>query len=269
MSKLRIRIKLNPGGAGVRMDKLAKVSGETETFLRFLATDLGIAVSIGDWVAKEFTNSSVEYSAELARSVYEADRGAFNGAIGYFTDFSPQVTRPDRRFKPRTYKQFVDIGKHLDTDEVMGIGLFPNELADTVEWKRVERQPALELEKALLTPLEYEGAVFGRLGTWYRESDYFDLRDLSSESIVKCRYTKSMYRTVYELFEDKDAIVSVAGRIRADRIERTAKEISVRKVKARRPLSEKEFESFFGVAPDMTGEEPTSAFIERQRGDGE
>src|SRR3546814_12392742 len=57
-------LELNPGGQGVRLDKLAKITGELERFARQLASDSGISVKPEEWIARDFYNSSVGATIE-------------------------------------------------------------------------------------------------------------------------------------------------------------------------------------------------------------
>ena len=97
MTTLRISIELNPGGEGVRLDKLAKFSGEAEKFLRYLLGDLGLQVPQGDFVAKKFYNSSVGFVSELPRSVEDSLVPQFNESILFFTNFRESSSTLDTK----------------------------------------------------------------------------------------------------------------------------------------------------------------------------
>ena len=111
----------------------------------------------------------------------------------------------------------------------------------------------------------FEGAAQGRLGTWYKESSYFYLKDLATRESVKCVYRDGMYDQIYRLYEDKDAVVNVAGKFRAKRATGKIDEIRVTWVKSYARLSDAEFDKLFGLAPDLTGEMSSSDYIDKMR----
>jgi hypothetical protein len=79
-----------------------------------------------------------------------------------------------------------------------------------------------------------------------------------------------MYDQIYRLFEDKDAVVNVSGDVKADRATGRIKEMRVQWAKSYPKLSDAEFNRLFGLAPDLTGDQSTSDFIDKMRdGDAE
>ena len=64
MAHVKIRLVVNKGRHGAPLQKLGKISEQLEKFLRTLAADCNIETRPGEWVAANFTNSSVEYDAE-------------------------------------------------------------------------------------------------------------------------------------------------------------------------------------------------------------
>ena len=101
----------------------------------------------------------------------------------------------------------------------------------------------------------------------YKESEppYFDVRELSSQQIVKCIYRPENYLQVVELLKSKDAVVLISGTIKARRIDRKIEEIRVEKMRSTEPLSDDEFSRLRGSAPDLTGDMSTEEFIESSR----
>jgi hypothetical protein len=77
-----------------------------------------------------------------------------------------------------------------------------------------------------------------------------------------------MYDQIYRLYEDKDAIVNLSGRVVMDRATGSINEVRVHWVKTYAPLSNSEFEKFFGLAPDLTGDLSTANYIDKIRDDG-
>jgi hypothetical protein len=268
MARMRIKYELNPGGVGVRLDKLAKISEEFEKFLRSLAQDCGVSVNIGDWLAKDFYNGSFGSTVEYVKNVEVAAAVEFNDGIRFFSQFK-NGSLPSN-YSPATIKQFIEIGTAIDADEKIKVGVFQDVDADDGEpiWEQITKLVTTKVEAVFHDKYRYEGALQGKLGTWYKDSDYFYLRDLASGSLIKCFYPIDMYEIIYGLFGDKDAVVNVSGRIVANRNTGQIEEMRVTWAKSYAPLSKHEYDKLFGIAPDLTGDLTTDEYINRIR-DGE
>jgi hypothetical protein len=81
MARLRIKIELNPGGVGVRLDKLAKISEEFEKFLRSLAQDCGTSIELGEWLAKDFYDGSFGSMVEYVKHVEVQEAVKLSSAV--------------------------------------------------------------------------------------------------------------------------------------------------------------------------------------------
>jgi hypothetical protein len=269
MARLRLRIELNPGGVGVRLDKLAKISDEVEKFLRSLALDCGAFISPGEWLAKDFYDGSFGSAVEYVKNVEPVAARKFNTGLRFFSRFRNGQLPPD--YSPATVRQFIDIGEVIDADEVVRLGIFEdiessNELEEPT-WESITKLVTRSVDEVFHEEYKYEGALQGKLGTWYKDSNYFNLRDLASGSLVKCFYRPDMYETIYGLYEDKDAVVNVTGGVTAERISGEIREVRVTWARSYTPLSESEFNRLFGLAPDLTGDMTTSDYIDRIRRD--
>jgi len=261
-------LEINPGGDGVRYRKLANVSDEFEKLFRYLAQDFGIQSNTEDWVAKKFYNSSVGHDVEFSGPVEDSILFGYNKSLVGLIDFNENSPAPDSRLSARTLKQFISAGKTLEPSEMVKVGTFANGI-DVVEWNNLVRTPAVELERAIETPIKYIGSVQGRTGTWYKTSDYFDLRDIVSGATVKCNYTRDLYHAVYDAFKERDAVVHVSGLVATNRIERRPLEVNVRHLRVFAPLSDEEFGKFYGGSPGIIGDESSSDFIDRMRRNGD
>jgi len=270
MSRLKITLELNPGGEGVRLDKLANISGELEKFLRSLAHDCGVNVEPGEWVAREFYNSSVGAIVEHIGTVDPAVAVKFDAGIRRFTGFRPEIDDFDNDFSETTIKQFVEIGSKLDTDEVVRIGLHSDDAnKNPIEWQQIVKRTTVDVEEATLKPIFYVGSIQGRLGTWFKESDFIYVRDSVFGVLVKCAYRPNMYDTIYRCYRDKRAVIHATGRIKSDRMSGVPKEMAVDQIEKFDPLSDDEFEGLFGCAPGLIGEESAGSYLDRMRDDGD
>jgi hypothetical protein len=85
--------------------------------------------------------------------------------------------------------------------------------------------------------------IQGIVHSLYKESEppYFDVRQLSTQQIVKCAYPADKDRQVVELPTKKEAVVLVSGLIKARRLDGKAEEVRLERCGALIPLSEQEF----------------------------
>lgn len=272
MARLRIKIELNPGGVGVRLDKLAKITEEVEKFLRSLAQDCGAAVAPGEWLAKDFYDGSFGSQVEFVRNVEPPEAVKFNNGIRFFSRFKRDHLPPD--YSSDTIRQFIEIGDAIDTDEIIKVGVFDDVEAEVIgstepAWEQITKLVTANVEAVFHEEYCYEGALQGKLGTWYKDSNYFNLRDLASGGLIKCFYRSDIYDQIYGLYDDKDAVVNLTGQITAERASGAVKEMRIAWAKSYAPLTDAEFNKLFGLAPDLTGEMSTSDYIDKLRSDGD
>jgi len=269
MPKLRIKIELNPGGEGVRLDKLSKLSGEIEKFLRSIANDSGADVKPGDLIAKNFYNSSVGAEIEYEENINTSTVIAFNNNVRYFANLNKENAEEARKFSQETLNNFIEIGKNLDPDERYRLGIIninadKNKREDE-EWVIFERSLSLLLDEVLKEEYEWYGTVQGTLGTWYCQSNYFNLKAFTGDTI-KCKYEEPKYEEIYKAFKEKDAIVHVNGDIRTYKATGRIKEMTVSCIDEYIGLSDDEFNQIIsGVIPFSNSSETASLIdIKRQ-----
>lgn len=252
----------------MRLDKLAKITGELERFARQLANDSGISVKPEEWIARDFYNSSVGATIEyIGESVPAHSVHTFNEGLAFFAGFSPERASGLRHYSSETLKRFVDLGDALDVGEVIKLGLIDDDHVEQPRWEEISKRATLDVDDAIRNEVLYEGSVQGKLGTWYKGSNYFNLNETSLGAIVKCFYPISMYDDVHRVYEDKDAVVHVLGTVKADRATGKPKEIRVSQIKVYPPLSDDDFGRVFGIAPNLTGRESTKEYLDKVRGD--
>lgn len=270
MARLRFKLEINPGGHGVRLDKLGKLSGSVERFLRNLADDAGAKLSIGDLVASDFYDSSFGSTVE-SYSTFDAGAVAgFDAGIEFFSSYGltkvPQQVPSN--FTRKTIQSFVALGDEMDNDEAIRIGLL-KDAGEEPKWEKLTKSAAVLMKEVLEAPFTYQGSLQGRPATWYKESGYFNLKDFASAATVKCSYPLALYAKVYAAFEDKDAVVHLGGMITADRLTGSPTEMTVSDVLVYPRLSDAEFSALPGSVRDMIGDEDVVSFIDRMRGDAD
>lgn len=265
MPRLRIKLELNPGGEGVRLDKLSGIAGEVEKFLRSLANDCGALVNTGEWIAHGFYNSSVGAEIEHFGSVPQAVFEKFNEGVSFFANYKPNGDWSARQYSESTVQHFVDIGTKLDAGEVVKLGLFNGDDDVDAQWQQIAKRVTSDVEDAALRPVTFHGSVQGRLGTWFKESDFIYIRDAVTETLVKCFYKADSYDMIYRYYRDKGAVVHVSGQIKAERLSGRPIEIHVENIESYERLSDAEFEAVFGSVPDLIGDEPVGKYLDRIR----
>jgi hypothetical protein len=263
MARLRLKIELNPGGVGVRLDKLAKISEEIEKFLRSLAQDCGTTITLGEWLAKDFYDGSFGSSVEFVKNVEPPAANKFNRGLRFFSRFRNGHLPPE--YSPATVRQFIEIGDVIDTDEVVRLGIFDDPDSDEPTWEAITKLIIRNVDAVFHEEFKYEGALQGKLGTWYKDSNYFNLRDLASNSLIKCFYRPEMYDAIYRLYDDKDAVVNLTGTVTAGRVSGQAQEMRVVWARSYTPLSGSEYNRLFCLAPDLTGDMTAADYIDKMR----
>jgi len=270
LAKLRIRLKLNEGGEGAPLDQLADIGRQAERFLRFLAADLGMPVPKGEWLARNFLNGSVEFDSEHPAEYTPQQIASFNAAFLEIASLGADDDhQPSAPIQHRTMLQFTRIAESVAVHERVGFGLYRATDRQPYQWRPLSKRDALTIKERLAAEVTYVGATSGRIRDVIVEgTPAFYLR-VRSGDLVRCVVSETLYRETLELIRDRGALVYVHGRIRARRIDRSIREIFVRRIKAAPKLTPEQYEEFFGVDPNYTGELTTEEFIEAARSNGD
>jgi len=269
MARLRLRFQLNKGRLGAPLAKLGKIAEQAERFLRALSTEVEIDQSAGDWLAINFANSSVSYDAEFQGDVTPAQAAIFSRHLEYIVDYDPDNEGAQGMVRPGTLAEFARIGSLIDPDEVIGIGVYRDERSKPI-WRQISYAKTVRIRHAVEAPLPTYGAVQGIIHSLQKEArqPYFQVRELSTESLVRCTYTVAQYPNVAAALQERTSVVHVSGNITYDRVTRTASELHLDRLEKARVLTPAEFEKFFGSSPTFTSEMSTDDYIDSLREDG-
>lgn len=271
MAQIKIRIELNKGRTGAPMDKLGDVSRQLERFLRAVADDLEIESKKGEWLAVNFANGSVNWDAALQTEVSESAFRRFNDSIEFLADYDPDTEGSNGLVSDVTLLEFGKIGTHLDPDEVILLGVYSSSKSKKPKkWRQISYRTTHRAKQAVETPIASHGSVQGIMHSLVKEgtAPHFTIRELATDLLVRCYYSPSMYEVVVDCLRDRTATVFVSGAIKYDRIKRQPDEVRVEHLERCKSLSREELHSFFGAAPNLTGDLSTTDFMERVRGDG-
>ncbi len=83
----------------------------------------------------------------------------------------------------------------------------------------------------------------------------FQLRELSTDAVVKVLYAPSLYGDVAKAVQERSTVLIVTGDMLFDRATRAATELRAEKIDRIGMLSAAEFESFFGSARDFVADD--------------
>jgi len=137
------------------------------------------------------------------------------------------------------------------------------------QWRPLSKRDALTIKERIAAEVTYIGATSGRIRDLIVEgTPAFHLHARSGD-VIRCVVSETLYRETLDLLRDRGGLVYVQGRIRARRIDRSIREIFVRRIKAAPKLTKEQYGEFFGADPDYTGELTTEEFIEIARSNGD
>jgi hypothetical protein len=152
MARLRIRVELNRGGVGIPLHKLSSVVQEAEKFFQMLAEDVRIEKDRGEWLAFDFNNESLNFTAEYVGPASVEQVQAFAAAFDGTTSL-----------RRATIAQFTHITDAIGEDELIGFGLYhADHETEPSEWRCLSRRDALriadEIQVLLGTPGDQDPA---------------------------------------------------------------------------------------------------------------
>jgi hypothetical protein len=271
MATMRVRFKLNPGREGIALGKLSQQALSIEGFLRSLGSDLGEKDEAGLWIAKDFKDGSFMGTIEY-HHVVEAEKASnFNTAIHALTKYKETAKKPllPSFVSAVTVSKFAAIRQGLDPDEPIGIAMFDEETGKQKRWGYVDRLQLELIGGSVETEVKYVGSVMGQTYEWNKGAidPYIVIRELNTGELVKCIYSDDDYSQVARLFADKAAIVIVEGLAIYNRVSGKTEIAMAQSFDFAPPLRDEDFERFFGIAPDFTGNVPSEEFIRRSRED--
>ena len=135
MARLRIRVELNRGGVGIPLHKLSSVVQEAEKFFQMLAEDVRIEKDRGEWLAFDFDNESLNFTAEYVGPASAEQVQAFAAAFDGTTSL-----------RRATIAQFTRITDAIGEDELIGFGLYhADHETEPSEWRCLSRRDALRI----------------------------------------------------------------------------------------------------------------------------
>jgi hypothetical protein len=252
MARIKVRFSINKGRHGAPMAKLGRISEQAEKFLRALASDCDIQTKPGDWLAANFKNGSVEYDAEFPDDVSSGAVQVFSNYVEALADYDPESEGLNLGVSSATALEYARIGALIDPDEIVGIGVYPARGGEP-RWRQITYSATSAIRRQIEAPIPSYGSAQGILHAWYKEArePNFQLRELSTDNLIKVLYPAAMYSDVAEAVRERTTMIIVSGNMLFDRASRQTTELRADRIKKMRLLSTAEFETFFGSAPDF------------------
>lgn len=275
MSDLRLRIELNRGGEGISFPKLAEISLEAAKFLRMIVSDVDRGIA-GTWIAQEFENNSVDFTAKFSGNITPEQVGLCLNALDATMKEEFDFTFLEQhRVKRATLLQYTKIAKAIAPDEAIFFRLYsgngdkqPSPIPHVLT-----KDHSLELaQKLKLTDtVSYHGSIQGVITALFKDPSvytkpHFRLRESYSGVLLPCYFTSDKYDMVVYGLQNPEAVVHVAGTILASRTERKPLGITVNKIMVAEPYLDGDLEKFIGCAPEATGDQTTEEYIDTVRG---
>lgn len=270
MSTLRLKVRINPGRKGVAIGKLSKIGKEVERFLRMLAKDINIRSYGKEWLAIDFKNQSVAFTAEHQGLHTPAQIGDFNDALLFMISFDPEKEQRLNGYRRATVKQFAKIADPIDQDEEIRFGVLSKIGSNRAKWRSLDKIRARKIAGYVDETILCHGALQGTIHdlTVGVRPMQFDLRDLPSGALVKCHFEEDLYDDVIRALHDRNAVVHLSGMMKIHRIDQKIEHLKVEKIKPAEKYRQGDLEKFFGCAPNLTGDMSTSDYIESMRDNG-
>jgi hypothetical protein len=270
-SRLKVRIVLNKGRHGVPLDKLPKILAEIREFLHDLSTDLGIEDDSG-WQGVDFRNGSLDFAAVKNSLVDDAKYLTFQQSARNVI-----LNQPDDRISRRTRSQYAKIATPIDADEVVDIGL-PQEQAGVVQpgeeeqfqWYELTKQAAEQIQALAQAKVKALASIQGIIHSVFIENadPHFQLRELSSQSLIKCTYAENKYNELAEALKQRMAVVHVYGLSTTDMLARKIEQMDVYRIDVSPSLAKDFLDRFSGCAAGLIDDGEMQAHIDQSRNRG-
>jgi hypothetical protein len=265
MAQIKVRVVVNKGRTGAPLEKLSDIARQFDRFMRSLVGDLALQVRKGEILALNFGNSSVAFDAAFQVEVADSKVREFNRYIEFVADYDPETEGTNAIVSDNTLLEYARIGQCIDPDEEVGIGIYAPGSKGRVpkRWRQINYRKMSRVRQAIEQPIMSYGSVQGLMHSLIKEATqpYFQVREASTDHLVRCLYQDELYPEVVNALRERNAVVHASGFLQLDRAKRVVDEIRVERIDKIEPLSDEEFRSLFGTAPNLTGDLTTEEFV--------
>jgi len=261
MANFRVRIEMNKGRHGVPIHRLAEIAKEAEKFFQMFAADLGLEK--GEWIADNFTDGSVGFDTNYVGTAPDLTLRTGQKAFELLTQ--PSTSPDDLKFGVRkeTFLQFARMAAPVDADDFISIGLYNGQPKPPM--RELTKKRFIEIEKEIVQTVEQYGGAQGIITAFFKDSNTFWLRELSTGNRISCIFHVKDYKRVWQMLEGKDAIVKVEGWkiVTNGKLEH----LKVVTISPAPEYQEGDLDKFFGCDPGFTGDLSTEEYLDDLRGE--
>ena len=267
MANFRIRVGVNRGRGPVDYNDISSLTQEISAFFRLLGEDAGLPDEENHWIATDIRDGSFLSTGRPGNASQQEV-----ALLGMMADAILRGKSAEARelgVREQTTLQFKRLAVKSSKTVPVELGLYKTSKARVPKWHTISVACADSLVANTQPFIDYEGTIQGVIHAWYKESQepHFDLRERVKNTLVRCHYSVSLYDDILKSLVIPDEQIHVGGLLRASRLDRTIESVRVNRIKKPAPFSDKDFESFFGCAPNLIGSQGSAEFVSMVRGD--
>ena len=251
------------------MDTLAKHAEGALAYLKSLSADLGLPPEQSLWVAKEFRNGSLIYTAENLYNVEPELVEKANAATSAISSCKGKRERVPAFVSEQTIGNFAAMRAPFARDDVVRVG--PVGIDNKAKWASVSYLAFDAIARMIEGKVSYVGSVIGSTYEWNKgaRDPYIVVRDLATNDLVKCTYKKDDYAKVRALFDRETDTVIVYGVVIYDRILDKTEITHATDFESIQPLADTEISALFGSLPKLTGSMSSAEYVRQFREESE
>ncbi|MDI3335655.1 hypothetical protein QKW60_04515 [Defluviimonas aestuarii] len=252
MAKLRIRFVINKGRQGAPLGKLGSIQIQADKFLRAISVDCGVPAKPGEWLAADFANGSVMFDATYQGAVDPGIAQVFEYKMEVLADFDSERDGLNGIIRESTALEYAKIGRLIDPDEEIGIEIFPHR-GGMPKRRTITYQKSQTLTAKVEAPIPAYGSVQGVIHAWVKGAaqPYVQIRELSTNELVKVEYSQAHYSQISKAMEEKNAVVMVSGECSYDQITHDILRMRLDRLSKTANLTTLDFDALFGSFPEF------------------
>jgi len=256
VAKLRIRFTINRGRQGAPLGKLGRISEQADKFLRALTNDCGVPAKPGEWVAAEFENSSVIFQAEYQGAVDAGVAQVFEKRMELLADYDSERDGLNGLVKEATALEYAKIGGLIDPDEEIGLEIIPFQ-GGAPKRRTITYSKSQTLKTSVESPIPAHGSIQGIIHSWVKETvnPYIQVRDLSTNQLVKVEYRQSQYDLIANAMKQKNTVVLISGDCSYERLSRGIMKMKLDRIAETSTLTTVDFDKLFGSFPEFESDD--------------
>jgi hypothetical protein len=269
MPQFKMRVTLFKGQESIELSRLSSLPEELAKLFKSIGDDAGVLPMQNQWRASKFSDGSLGFEVATHEGLTQKSAAVCRRIATSVLAGKPQAAHAAGATE-KTFLQYAQVAKKIHPGESVALSILPAKGGKRAAKPYLVTSEVVErLTEAVRPFIEYHGTVLGVIHAFYKEAErpHFDLRDISRDNIVKCFFARDLYNDVVGALAPRERRVHVSGTVRANRLSKTIDSISVERLMLVDPLSEEDFEKFFGIAPTMTGDIGAAEYVSSLRED--